>query len=70
LQALEGAADGGRADPWPLGGNEPIPPVGQRGIGVLGDLAPQALQMVFEVALPAARMGLHRATSAAAPPLP
>jgi hypothetical protein len=53
-----------------LGGNEPLPQVGQRGIGLRGDLAPQELQMVFEVALPAARMRLRRATAAAAPPLP
>jgi hypothetical protein len=53
-----------------LGGNEPIPQVGQRGIGLLGNLAPQELQRVFEVALPAARMGLCRATTAAAPSLP
>jgi hypothetical protein len=53
-----------------VGRNDPIAQFGQRGIGLLRHLSPQHLQVVFEMALPPARVGFCGATPTAAPPLP
>jgi hypothetical protein len=53
-----------------VGRNDPLAQCGQRGIGLLRHRSPQHLQVVFEVALPPARVGLRGATPTAAPPVP
>jgi hypothetical protein len=53
-----------------LSSHYPVPQFCERGIRLLCHLATQNLQVVFEVALPAARVGLRRTAAAAAPPLP
>jgi len=53
-----------------VGCHDAVAQCGQGGIGLLGHLGPQAIEMVCEGGLPAARVGLRRTAAALAPPLP
>lgn len=53
-----------------MGGDEAVAQVGQRGLGLLGDLVAEGLPVVWEGALSAPRVGRRRAAPTAAPSLP
>ena len=53
-----------------MGRPDPVPQFFERGVGLLGHLVGQQLEMVFEDELPPTRVGLWTTAASAAPPLP